>query len=128
LIACATAEPSRFSGTRRFTALSSAASVSFASPTSATSLGTDLSMSSGSSVEWITRLPGGMARPNEVAVKLQPTPNSTSHSSSHLRTQPLIPFPPEPSASGWVSSNALLPGRLVITGMARCSASARSSS
>ena len=66
--------------------------------------------------------------PNDVAVKLQPIPNSRSHSSSHLRTQPLIPLPPEPSASGWVSSNALLPGRLVITGIARCSASARSSS
>ena len=77
----------------------SAASVSFASPTSASSQATDLLRSAGSRVAWMIRLPCGMRTPNAVSEKLQPMPRIRSARSRKWRSGPGTAAPPAPSAS-----------------------------
>ena len=74
------------------------------------------------------RAPFGMATPKLVVVKEQPMPKIRSARSRKCRTVFGIASPPEPSASGCVSSKALLPSSEVQTGIASSSASRRSSS
>ena len=73
-------------------------------------------------------LPFGIVTPKLVCVKLQPMPKITSASRRKCCTVAGIARPPEPSDSGCVSGNALLPSRLVVTGIASSSASRLSSS
>ena len=72
-------------------------------------------------------LPAGIGTPKPVRAKLQPTPRITSASLRNVFTARGLARPPEPSASGCVSSKALLPSRLVVTGICQSSASAFSS-
>ena len=72
-------------------------------------------------------LPGGMPIPKPVSAKLQPTPRITSALCRKCCTGCGIGPPPEPSDSGWFSGNALLPSRLVVTGMLQRSARSLSS-
>ena len=73
-------------------------------------------------------LPRGIGTPKPVSAKLQPTPRMTSASSRKVFTVRGLARPPDPSDSGWDSLKALLPSRLVVTGMFHSSASAFSSS
>ncbi len=66
--------------------------------------------------------------PKPVAEKLAPAPNTRSDSATQTSTARDMVGPPEPSASGCVSSKALLPSRLEHTGASSSSATAFSSS
>ena len=66
----------------------------------------------------------GKRMPNPVAVKLAPAPKITSASCTCWNTAFGIATPPEPSDSAWVSGKALLPSRLVVTGISSSSATA----
>ena len=68
-------------------------------------------------------LPFGMAMPNDVSVNEQPMPKITSASPKNFGTARGTARPPDPSDSGCVSGKDDLPPRLVVTGMARRSAS-----
>ena len=70
-------------------------------------------------------LPGGIATPKPVLVKLQPMPKIRSALARKWCTVRGTARPPDPSASGCVSGKALLPCRLVVTGASSSSASSR---
>ena len=78
----------------------------------------------GSFVEWMITLPGGIALPYPVGVKLHPMPKTTSALSRNRATCLVVDVEAAPSESGWFSGKALLPGSVVITGA--CSSSAAS--
>ena len=101
----------------------SACSVSLASPSITCCAGTSLLRSFASSVAWIMVLPFGICTPNPVSAKLHPIPKITSASWRKVWTVSGIARPPEPSDKGWVSGKALLPSRLVVTGIPQSSAS-----
>ena len=84
-------------------------------------------MSEGSSVAWMILTPVGILTPKLVSVNEQPMPRIRSDLSRNVRTVCGMASPPEPSDSGCVSGKALLPPRLVVTGIASNSASSLSS-
>ena len=86
-----------------------------------------LLMSEGSSVAWMILAPAGILTPKLVSVNEQPMPRIKSDLSRKVRTVCGMARPPEPSDRACVSGNALLPPRLVVTGMASSSASSLSS-
>ncbi len=69
------------------------------------------------------RTPFGIAVAKLDRVKLQPMPKTRSALCRKVWSCFEIPMPPEPSANGWFSGNALLPGRVVMTGASSNSAS-----
>ena len=73
-------------------------------------------------------LPGGTPGPNGVRVRLEPTAKTRSAfamNSVNMRGRERVEAP---SASGWLSGMALLPGLVVTTGAGMSSASAASRS
>ena len=69
------------------------------------------------------RIPFGIGVAKLERVKLQPMPKTRSALCRKVCSCFEMPIPPEPSASGWFSGKALLPGNVVITGASSISAS-----
>src|SRR5215469_1459189 len=85
-------------------------------------------MSDGSLLEWIMVFLGGTAGPKFVTVRLEPIARMRSArlmKSANILDRERVAAP---SASGWLSAIALLPGLVATTGAGNSSASAASCS
>jgi hypothetical protein len=85
-------------------------------------------MSPASLVEWMMVLPGGTPGPNEVLVRLEPTASTRSARAMKVANIFERERVEAPSASGWLSAIALLPGLVATTGAGTSAASAASAS
>jgi len=75
-------------------------------------------------VEWMMVLPGGTVGPKFVRVRLEPIASTRSASLRNCANIFGLDRVAAPSASGWLSGIALLPGLVATTGAGMSSASA----